>query len=149
MSLESDDVVNAIYLGIKEDIRFALNAGRLRAAVILIYSGIDTMAWIGMDAGKQDVDRGDFVAWTDKYIRFECPEQLTGLDLYGARWALLHNSSVYSKPSREGRCRTIAYGDQMVPAVQYAPSVSTDVVVMSIQALGEAFFQAIDRSVPH
>ena len=48
-------------------------------------------------------------------------EQLTGLDLYGARSALLHEYSVFSRLSREGKCRVIGYADRLAQPVVSQP----------------------------
>jgi hypothetical protein len=145
MTFEGDPITNAVYGGIKRDIQVMLEAKRLRGALLLIYSGMDTMAWIGMDASKEDVDRSDFVTWAEKYIRFDGAEQLTGLDLYGARCALLHNYAIYSKLSREKKCRAVGYTDKMSPPVRYNPTKSTEIVMVSLHHLAEAFFAGLDR----
>lgn len=82
--LSKDPLINAVHNGIKRGIRVALENDCLGSAVILILSGIDAMAYIAMSASQDDVTRGDFVRWAEKYITFPCSEQLTGLDLYGA-----------------------------------------------------------------
>jgi hypothetical protein len=51
------------------------------AAVILIYSGIDAMAFLAMPQSQEDFD---FIAWTDRYIRFSCKKELSGTEVYGA-----------------------------------------------------------------
>jgi hypothetical protein len=140
-----DPVFNAVYDGIKRDIQTLLDAKRWRGALILIYSGMDAMAWVGMNGQQEDVDRSAFVAWAERYIRFQGSEQLTGLDLYGARCALLHNYSVFSRLSREGKCRVIGYTDRMVPPIRYAPAVSTEMVMVSLYHLADSFFEGVDR----
>jgi hypothetical protein len=65
------------------------------------------MAFLDMPAQQQDVTSKDFVAWVDKYFRFPslpCEDQLTGLDLYGARFGVLHTYSIISNLSRNGKC---------------------------------------------
>ena len=64
--LKEDPLANAVYLGIKEDIKTLLNAERFRGTLLLIYSGIDCMASIGMPERQEDVTRDDFVAWAEK-----------------------------------------------------------------------------------
>lgn len=77
-----DPVTNAIYGGIKEDIKTLLNAERFRGALLLIYAGIDCMASIGMAEGQEDVTRDDFVAWAERYIQFPGKQQLSGRSLF-------------------------------------------------------------------
>ena len=143
-----DPIVNVIYEGIKREIQLTLDAGCLRAPVLLTYSGIDAMAYLGMPASQDDVKGADFIDWCNKYMRFPCVEQLTGADLYGARCAALHNYGAVSRMSREGKCRIIVYGDKFQPEVIFNPAVNATLVFVSIPALAEAFFRGIDRFLP-
>ena len=144
VDLSRDSIINVIHNGIKQSIRVLLENRCFGAAVILIYSGIDTMAYLDMPASQEDVTRTDFVRWAERYIRFPCTEQLTGLDLYGARCGMLHSYSVASNLSRQGKCRQIAYMDKSVPEVRSNPAVATDLVLVSVPGLAQAFFDGID-----
>lgn len=144
-NLKDDPLFNVIQDGIKEDIKVVLAAKRFRAAVILICAGMDAMATLSRPAGQDDVKGEDFVAWAQRYMRFPCQEQLSGLDFYGARCAMLHTYSSESRISRQGRCRQVGYVDQAIPEVRYAPSIDPDLVIVSIVGLGAAFFSAVDR----
>jgi hypothetical protein len=143
--LQRDPIINAIQHGMKRDIRVCLENRRFRGTVILTYSGMDVMAFLGMPPGQSDVTRSDFIRWADRYIRFPCKEQVTGADFYGARCALLHTYTVESRMSREGKCRRIGYMDKSVPEVLYNPAKSTELVLVSIPDLVEAFFRGIDK----
>ena len=143
--LSRDPIINAVYNGIKEGIRTCLSANCWGSTAILIYSGIDAMAYVAMPSGQVDVGRKDFVSWVDRYVHFPCKEQITGLDLYGARCGMVHNHSTFSRLTREGKCRTVGYVDQSRPAVIYRPEVSTSLVMVSIRDLAEAFFSGVDR----
>lgn len=143
--LSKDPLINAVHNGIKRGIRVALENDCLGSAVILILSGIDAMAYIAMSASQDDVTRGDFVRWAEQYIKFPCSEQLTGLDLYGARCAMLHNYGTASELSREGKCRQVGYMDKSVPEVRFNPNVSNDLVLVSVPALADAFFLGVDK----
>ena len=144
-SLDKDPVINAIYKGIKAGIEVTLNNGCLSSCAILIYAGIDSMAYLDMPQSQSEVTSGDFIQWVDKYIRFPCREQLSGADLYGARCSMLHQYGVESRMSREGKCRVVGYMDKGVPEIRYDPSVSKDHVFVSVPALKNAFFQGIDK----
>src|SRR5262245_13001345 len=104
-SLAEEPLTNAIYLGIKQDIDTLLRANGYRGALILTYAAIDCMASLAMPDGRTEVRRQDFVEWAQKYIRFPGKHQLTGMELYGARCALLHQYGTESRSSREGKCR--------------------------------------------
>lgn len=143
--LSRDPIINAVHNGIKRGIRVALENDCLGSAVILILSGIDAMAYIAMPASQEDVTRTDFARWTEQYIKFPCSEQLTGLDLYGARCAMLHNYGTASDLSRKGKCRQVGYMDKSVPEVRFNSAVSKDLVLVSVPALADAFFSGLDK----
>ena len=145
MDIARDPIVNAVNDGIRRGISVAIDNGCFGSAVILIYSGIDAMGFLGMPKGQEDVTRFDFMRWADKYIRFPCKEQVSGADLYGARCGMLHNYSAFSKMTRQGQCRTIGYMDKSVPEVRYEPNVSKSLVLVSVTGLAAAFFNGIDR----
>ena len=142
--LSRDFVTNFVHGQLKRSIRVLLDAGCLSSAAVLVYSGIDTMAWIGMPAQQTSVSRADFIAWAGRYIRFPCKEQLSGEDLYGARCGMVHQYGAESEISRRGKCRLIGYMDASVPEVRFAPAVEPDLVLVSVPGLAEAFFRGID-----
>lgn len=143
--LARDPVINAINNGIRRGIEVAIASGCHGSAVVLIYSGMDSMAFLAMPKEQTDVTGKDFIDWADRYIRFPCKDQLTGADLYGARCAMVHTYSVYSRMSRDGEARVIGYMDKSVPEVRYNPDVNKQLVLVSVPALAEAFFKGIDR----
>ena len=143
--LSSDSIINTVHSGIKRGIRVALENDCLGSGVFLILCGVDAMAYLEMPASQDDVTRGDFVRWAERYIKFPCKEQLTGLDLYGARCAMLHNYSTASHLSGKGKCRQVGYMDKSVPEVCFVPNVSKDLVLVSVPALADAFFSGVDK----
>lgn len=142
--LARDPVVNGINNGIRRGVEVAVANECYGSAVVLIYSGIDSMAYLAMPANQTDVGRKDFIDWAERYIRFPCKEQVTGADFYGARCAMLHTYSVYSKMSRKGKCRIVGYMDRAIPEVIYNPVVDKELVLVSIPALADAFSRGID-----
>ena len=145
MDFTNDPIFNAIHNGIKDDIAFNFDNKRFRAAVILIYSGMDAMAYLDMPDSQDDVRRTDFIRWADRYIKINSPEPVTGDDLYGARCAMLHSYGVVSKLSRESKCRMVAYSDRASPPVAFNPAIHGGLLILSIEALKDAFFVAIDK----
>jgi hypothetical protein len=67
-------------------------AGATTAAVTMAFICIDTMAFLGLPAGKNKQGRADFIAWVDRYVKGheDQPYKYRGLDVYGARCAVLH-----------------------------------------------------------
>lgn len=143
-SLIQDPLTQLVHFNIKKGINVCLDNGCVSSAVILVYSGMDTMTYLNLPAGREAVNRTEFMRWAGRYIRFHCKEQLSGADLYGARCAMLHQHGVTSTLYREGKCRRIAYMNESVPEVRFNRNVSSDVVVVSARALAEAFFQWMD-----
>jgi hypothetical protein len=144
--LGRDPIVNVVHNGIKRGIRVALDNECWMAVVTLTLSGMDTMAYLGMPAGRHDVSPTDFITWAGRYIRFEGPHQLSGVDLYGARCGVLHAYRTASRLSRQGKCRQILYKYQRggVP-VHYRPDINAEVMVVSVEALVESFFRGVDQ----
>lgn len=70
-------------------------AGAPYACLMQIYVYIDTMAYFGMPISKSKNTKQDFIDWVDKYLKAEesQPYQYRGIDVYGARCALLHTFS--------------------------------------------------------
>ena len=78
--------------GLLAEIKRCEAAGATSAAVAMAYNCIDTMAFLSLPAGQDKQGRSDFIAWCDKFLRGhdDQPYQYRGLDVYGARCALLH-----------------------------------------------------------
>jgi hypothetical protein len=143
--LAQDPIINVIHNGIKKGIRITLDNQCYGSAIILILSGIDTMAYLSMPPTQQEVSRNDFVKWCNRYIRFPGMPQLSGLELYGSRCGMLHCFSTGSKLCKKGECRQIIYMDNGIPPIRFNPEISKDLVVVSIKALADAFFMGVDK----
>jgi hypothetical protein len=143
-TLNEDPLHNAIYNGIKRGITVTIDNHCFGSAVILILSAIDAMAYLGMPTDQESVTRVDFIRWAEQFIHFDGPQQLTGADLYGARCAMLHSYGVRSSMSRKGECRLVGYMSESYPPIQYNPSVSRELVLVSVPALRDVLFKGID-----
>lgn len=120
--------------GIKRPIRLLMDAHCYPAAIILTYSGMDTMAFLNMPANSSDVMRSDFIGWTEQYVKIAVPDPPTGNDLYGTRCSVLHGGAP-SRFTREGRGRLIRHAAE--PAREANTVAVTDLV--------SAFFAGMDR----
>ena len=143
--LSQDLVINVLHNQIKRSIRLLLDERCFGAAVLLILSGVDTMAYLGMPASQSDVSRKDFIGWANSYIQFPCADQLSGEDLYGARCSMLHQYGAVSEMSRSGKCRMLAYMSESIPEIRFDPKVNSDLVLVSVPALADTFFSGVDR----
>jgi hypothetical protein len=146
--VNADPFINAINGGIREDIAFNLKHERYRATLILVYSAIDAMAFLNMPESQHEVQRGDFIAWASRYIRFSGDEQLTGEDLYGARCAVLHSYTGQSKMSRFGQCRELVYIHKSTKEPVTAHRTFKNNFLVSIDALITALFRGMDEFLP-
>ena len=78
--------------GLIEEIKKCQTSGSTTAAIAMAYICIDTMAFLSLPTGRESQGRGDFVNWVDMYLKGapEQPYQYRGIDVYGARCAVLH-----------------------------------------------------------
>lgn len=144
--LAEDLILRVIEDGIKRPIRILLEQRCYPAALVLMYSGMDTMAYLDMPAEKTDVMRSDFIEWAEKYMTLSDGQQLTAPDLYGARCSVLHGGA-HSRFSREGKGKMIGYfvAQTMQPLMDLEAAAETTLVMISVEELIEAFFAAVDR----
>jgi hypothetical protein len=133
----SDQLLNVLLNGICGDIRFALKHGRNRAALILTFSGIDAMASLEKNDGKNDV-RERFENWVNEYMQFsDWPE--AGLELYGARCGILHTYGPISDLSEKGKVRLIGYSTGVSKHVMQ----DAELVLVDVEVLARHFFLGI------
>ena len=76
-------------------------------ALILIYSGIDTVGWLA--SSEHYATKASFMKWVDGYLLKGKPLQCTSLELYAARCGLLHTFTPNSELSSLGKARRIYY----------------------------------------
>lgn len=145
VNLATDPLTNVVWNGIKMPIRLLLEREYFPSALALTYSAIDTMAYLAMPDGQDDVTKSDFVSWCDSYVNLGGRHEVTGLELYAARCGVLHTHSPFSRLSRQGTVRLIAYVDDLEAPVTYAPDVDPSQVVVAVKALVEATFVGMDR----
>jgi hypothetical protein len=101
------------------------------AALVLLYSAIDGMAWLdrpsddicvaevraGARRDALDVTQGDFETWVAKYLLGPDEPYVRPLDLYAARCALVHTQIGESRASRQRGAREFFYrlsGDRVL-----------------------------------
>jgi hypothetical protein len=106
-----------IYMGESEFFKniFTLGAGieeclqehLYMPALVLIYSGLDTLGWLA--SSEEYASKKSFLDWADNYILELTPLGCTALDLYGARCGILHTLTADSKPTSGKQPRRICY----------------------------------------
>ncbi len=78
--------------GLVVEIKTCEKAGATTSAVAMAFVCIDTMAYLSLPADRETQGKGDFIAWVDAHLKGHAdqPYQYRGLDVYGARCAVLH-----------------------------------------------------------
>jgi len=121
----------------------------LLPALILIYSGIDTMGWlVADDESAAVVDR--FASWVDKYMLGTKSLDCTSLDLYAARCGILHTFTADSRLSATGKARPIYYVWGKVSAEDHARvagATREKCVFLRVEDLSEAFRRGVAKTV--
>lgn len=117
-------------------------------ALVLIYSGIDTLAWLDRRHDQPDVTGSDFIRWIDTYMLPDDRIHCTSADLYGARCGLVHSFSPLSSRSRSGLAREIYYSWGTARKQDLELSIDSEFgkdqkVAMHVDFLIEAFRDAI------
>jgi len=127
-----------------------LQSKSILPGLILIYSGIDIMAWLSRDKSHQENTRSDFKIWVNTYLLPDSRLNCNADDLYAARCSILHTYTPESKISREGGAREIYYtwgtanSRQLQKRIDISPK-SGKAIALSIDTLNSAFKIAIER----
>src|SRR5207247_2169862 len=95
------DILNAIALCLEN--RLAI------PALMMIYAGIDGMAFVSLAEDRPDVHARDFKEWTNAYLLPDSNLPCSAEDLYAARCGLVHSQQVDSRLAREGKARHLWY----------------------------------------
>ena len=70
-------------------------------ALMLVYATIDGMAWCARKHAEGDVTENDFTGWVETYMfQGSSSGELTAVDLYAARCAMLHSQIAESRKSK-------------------------------------------------
>src|SRR2546428_13740054 len=86
-----------------------MERGYAMPGLILLYSLVDTMAWLSLPEGVEDVKGTDFIGWGRTYGLEQRVAPCTADELYGARCGLVPSFSSNSRRSRRGAIRPIFY----------------------------------------
>ena len=129
-----------------ESIELLHKNDRNTQALILLYSGIDTLAWLGTPG---DTTRTVFRQWVDQYLLPGTSLGCSSDDLYSARCGLLHTHAAESASTATGSARQIWYwtGQQSQKLLQYEVGNRTDVVLVRFSDLVTAFVQGAERFI--
>ena len=77
------------------EIKKCEQAGAITAALAMSFICIDAAVYLGVPEGREKQGRSDFIDWVNSYLKAD-PQQTyayRGIDVYGARCAVLHSFS--------------------------------------------------------
>jgi hypothetical protein len=123
-------------------------------ALILVYSGIDGMAWLTMPDGHEDVRGADFQAWVKEYLLPDAGLACDEADLWAARCGLVHAQIMDSQSARHDRARHIWYhvgpGNQLLIPIhevsrELPVTISVETFVAAFRSATERFFERIEQ----
>jgi hypothetical protein len=84
-----------------------LETHREKAALILLYAGIDIFGALDSDSGQ--ATRESFVTWADKYMTPATKLGCGALELFSARCGLLHALTPETRLTKDGKARRFSY----------------------------------------
>ena len=122
--------------------------GKMTQLLIILYSAIDTMAWVGLPSG--DITRRGFKDWVNQYFLPGTSLRCTADDLYSARCALLHSHTAESSDTSKGVARQIWYygkgksEDFLIKQIEDRKDVVAVRVVDLILAFSDGAFRHIE-----
>jgi hypothetical protein len=143
------DALEKILDNIIESIELCLTAKLQISSLVLLYSGIDIVAWLNRPVSKEQVTKKDFIRWVDDYLLPNPNIKCMAIDLYAARCAIIHSYSFSSRLSEEGKAKEIyyAWGKANINSLQNdidrRPKKS--VVAIHINDFLEAFKEGIEK----
>ncbi len=141
------DLYRAVIIDcVVSDIDVCLKNNAPTGAVLLTYCAIDAMSFLAMPFSKIKVDRHEFMAWVEKYMKTDSaqPYQYRGIDLYGARCGIAHTYGVESDLSRNGECKIIAYKINSLKHY-YDSQRHPEMVVLGVELFIRDFYDAVDK----
>lgn len=79
-------------IALVKEIKTCEKAGAIAASVAMAYICIDVMSMLSLPDGRSTQTRQDFVDWVGTYLKGhpDQPYQYRGIDVYGARCAMVH-----------------------------------------------------------
>lgn len=130
-------IVDQLILDTLDAIAALQREERYTQALILLYSAIDTLAWLDVTG---ETSRTAFKAWVDAYLIPGSSLSCTSEDLYSARCGLLHTHAAVSRGTSTGVARQIWYwtGQSSKQLLDHEAQGRTDVVLVRFSALATA-----------
>jgi hypothetical protein len=140
-----DPINNAINEGIRRDINVAIDNGCFRAAVILIFAGIDAMSHISRPASDKYNGPDDFKNWVKRYFHVSGQTTVTPEEWWAARNAIIHTYGGYARLHEQPGVRIIGWMVDSQPQVRYDDTIAPQLVLVDILAMRDAFFKGMEN----
>jgi hypothetical protein len=142
MSADELDALYDLYSELAASAEDCLTKGRITPCLVLIYSGIDSIAALESGIATKD----GFKAWVAKYLFTTSWSPCTPDDLYGARCGILHMFSANSDLSRAKIVRPIwyAYRDHKADDLKlFLDTMGKSIATIQLEALLERFLHGL------
>jgi hypothetical protein len=123
-------------------VRTCLDSSFPEEALVLLYSAIATLAFLGSAQGKEYSDKRSFIDWCNEYIVASFGSHTggpRGIDLYGARCGVLHLSSAMSSLGQRGKAREIWYQFRGQRGLNLETNTPKQAMGLDVEALVAAF----------
>ncbi len=132
-----------------KSIELCLNAKLKIPSLILLYSGIDIIAWLNRPNSKEYSSKKYFINWADNYLLANPNIKCKAIDLYAARCAIIHSYSFSSRLSEEGKAKEIyyAWGKANVKSLQndIDSRSKKNAIAIHINDFLEAFKEGVEK----
>lgn len=125
-----------------EVVDMCFDNGFIIPGLVIIYVGIDIMAWLNRPESRENVIRDDFISWVDEFLLPNSNLACNAIDLYAARCGLVHTYSAESRLSRGKHVRKIYYGSKNGDSDHFSPKVESGKVGMVLN-----FMILIEKSI--
>jgi hypothetical protein len=131
-----------------EAIRTSFDPDPTLAGLILLYASMDMISSLTRPLTQDDTCKKIFKGWVDDYMLPNSGLKCNASDIYAARCGVLHTLSTSSQHSRSNKARRLEYVDnptQVQRCQQSVDSTETNIVVVPLPMLLNAFYRGIIR----
>lgn len=146
---ENDEILNTL-VQVAAIAEVCIERKLLLPALILVYSGIDTMSWLVSSEPATAVKKR-FTAWVDRFMLPAKPLPCSSIDLYAARCGILHSFTADSDLSVSGHAKPIYYAWGSVSKEHYdrvaAVAPEGGFAFLRVEDLSEAFRRGIAKTI--
>ncbi len=142
-NISKDPIINSINEGMLRDINICIDNECFRAAIILIFVGIDAMSYMDRPEVSKYNDSTDFKNWIKKYFHVFGETIITPEEWFAARNAIVHTYGAYSKLHKEQNVRVLGYLVKSHTHIRYNSVKSKELILVDILAMRDAFSKGV------